>query len=154
MLWWTCSTLLLFTTFPRIAPDQHLPRQRTMSTMPHLYTHVHRLSETVNRVSVGLDVAHTQSRHLDEHTEKCVRDIKRAKEDCEWDSVAVYTHEKYSCTTTWIIWRLTFWMVPLRLRIIISTLCATSCVCFWRSNSTAGSMGGISAGLRVNPRLR
>ena len=50
--------------------------------------------------------------------------------------------------------RLTFWMVPLRLRIIISTLCATSWLCLWRSNRTAGSMGGISAGLRDNPRLR
>ena len=50
--------------------------------------------------------------------------------------------------------RLTFWMVPLRLRIIISTLCATSWVCLWRSSRTAGSMGGISAGLRDNPRLR
>uniref|UniRef100_A0A3Q1GU44 Uncharacterized protein n=1 Tax=Acanthochromis polyacanthus TaxID=80966 RepID=A0A3Q1GU44_9TELE len=50
--------------------------------------------------------------------------------------------------------RLTFWMVPLRLRIIISTLCATSWVCLWRSNRTAGSMGGMSAGLRDNPRLR
>uniref|UniRef100_A0A3P8TB42 Uncharacterized protein n=1 Tax=Amphiprion percula TaxID=161767 RepID=A0A3P8TB42_AMPPE len=50
--------------------------------------------------------------------------------------------------------RLTFWMVPLRLRIIISTLCATSWVCLWRSNRTVGSMGGMSAGLRDNPRLR
>uniref|UniRef100_A0A3Q0SDQ3 Uncharacterized protein n=1 Tax=Amphilophus citrinellus TaxID=61819 RepID=A0A3Q0SDQ3_AMPCI len=39
--------------------------------------------------------------------------------------------------------RLTFWMVPLRLRIIISTL----------SNRTVGSMGGISAGLRVSLEL-
>lgn len=48
---------------------------------------------------------------------------------------------------------LTFWMVPLRLRIIISTLWATSCVCLCRSNRTVGSIGGISAGLRVGPRL-
>ena len=38
---------------------------------PHyLYAHVHRLSEAVHRVSVGLDVAHTQGSHLhgDTHT--------------------------------------------------------------------------------------
>uniref|UniRef100_A0A4W4GZ18 Uncharacterized protein n=1 Tax=Electrophorus electricus TaxID=8005 RepID=A0A4W4GZ18_ELEEL len=49
---------------------------------------------------------------------------------------------------------LTFWMVPLRLRSIISTLCAISCVCLCRSSSTDGSMGGMSAGRRSDPRLR
>uniref|UniRef100_A0A3B3QSU7 Uncharacterized protein n=1 Tax=Paramormyrops kingsleyae TaxID=1676925 RepID=A0A3B3QSU7_9TELE len=49
---------------------------------------------------------------------------------------------------------LTFWMVPLRLRIINSTLWATSCVCLCRSSSTPGSMGGMSAGRRREPRLR
>uniref|UniRef100_A0A3P8Y5D2 Secreted protein n=1 Tax=Esox lucius TaxID=8010 RepID=A0A3P8Y5D2_ESOLU len=39
----------------------------------------------------------------------------------------------------------TFWMVPLRLRIISSTLWATSCVCLCRSTRTAGSMGGMSS---------
>uniref|UniRef100_A0A8C4XEM7 Secreted protein n=1 Tax=Erpetoichthys calabaricus TaxID=27687 RepID=A0A8C4XEM7_ERPCA len=37
-------------------------------------------------------------------------------------------------------------MVLLRLLIISSTLCAMSCVCFSRSNTTPGSIGGISAG--------
>ncbi|KAG9270903.1 hypothetical protein AMEX_G15912 [Astyanax mexicanus] len=45
-------------------------------------------------------------------------------------------------------------MVPLRLRSIISTLCATSCVCLCRSSSTEGSIGGISAGRRDDPRPR
>uniref|UniRef100_A0A8C7D1A7 Uncharacterized protein n=1 Tax=Oncorhynchus kisutch TaxID=8019 RepID=A0A8C7D1A7_ONCKI len=42
----------------------------------------------------------------------------------------------------------TFWMVPLRLRIISSTLWATSSVCLCRSTKTAGSMGGMSTGRR------
>uniref|UniRef100_A0A8C4ZGZ8 Uncharacterized protein n=1 Tax=Gadus morhua TaxID=8049 RepID=A0A8C4ZGZ8_GADMO len=49
---------------------------------------------------------------------------------------------------------LTFWMAPLRPRIISSTLRASSWVCLSRSNRTAGSMGGMSAGLRADPRLR
>uniref|UniRef100_A0AAY4DWL9 Uncharacterized protein n=1 Tax=Denticeps clupeoides TaxID=299321 RepID=A0AAY4DWL9_9TELE len=51
-------------------------------------------------------------------------------------------------------YQLTFWMVPLRLRIMLSTLCATSCVCLCKSSRTDGSMGGMSAGLRKDPRPR
>lgn len=67
----------------------------------YLYTHVHRLPQAVHGVSVGLDVAHAQSRHLDTDT-------------------FIHQNDKSVVLLNGDV-GLTFWMVPLRLRIIIST---------------------------------
>lgn len=42
----------------------HIYKDESHSTF-HLYAHVYRLSQAVHRVSVGLDVANAQSRHLE-----------------------------------------------------------------------------------------
>lgn len=51
-------------TSQKNATDTFLFYVKWTHTIFHLYTHVYRLPQAVNWVSVGLDVAHAQSCHL------------------------------------------------------------------------------------------
>lgn len=80
---------LLLLCFPRIVPKN--PENSHTQSLSHLYTHIHRLSQAVNRVSVGLDVAHTQSCHLEEQTE-INHHIDRNERFCSRVFTLLYSH--------------------------------------------------------------